>query len=231
MSGYSQLPSQPSDPKKDPATAAETRDPAAPHTSARDRAAETARIVAEKLGAGLHSGLARAGTALAAPKGTDIESLISETNLPELVQDDPIGSLAIRLDREADLWRNFSLREIARLGWADRIAQAICVLAVLADIALGVVAALAALFGGDNAPGKVLLLGGAALSVMLGAIVVAQVTRGIRRTRHSLAREALARADLAELRLHRVGIVLGWRKQDPALYQEALARLERDAND
>jgi hypothetical protein len=225
MSSYSRLPSE-----KEPKGAPVDAPPRGEGKLARAQATETARAVAHTLGTGLRAGLTKAESALAAPKGTDIEGLLSETNLPELELDDPIASLAIRLDREGDLWRNFSLREIARLGWADRIAQTICILAVLADVALGVVAALAALVGGDNAPNKMILLGGAAAILSLGALVLAWVTRGIRRTRHSLAREALSRADVAELRLHRVGIVLGWRKQDVALYQEALARLERDAN-
>ena len=42
-------------------------------------------------------------------------------------------------------------------------------------------------------------------------------------------RAALSRADVAELRLHRLGVALAWRKADAAKYAEALARLEREA--
>ena len=233
MSSYTRLPSTASTTSAIKIEGAEGHgDPAPLQAPSRGAAvAASAHAVAAKLERGLSSGLTSAGRAFAAPKGTEIEGLLADSNLPELELDDPIASLAIRLDRESDLWRNFSLREIARLGWADRVAQSIAIIAVIGDLALGTIAGLSALIGGENAHGKVLLLGGAALILSTGALLVALVTKGIRRTRHSLSREALARADLAELRLHRVGIALAWRKQDTALYQEALARLERDAGE
>jgi hypothetical protein len=186
--------------------------------------AQGAEEVARHLGKGIRS----ASRALDAPTGTAVEGLLSDSNLPELAGDDPIAELALRLDREADLWRNLALRNMARLAWADRIAQAVAVVAVACDIALAAVAAIAALFGGDAAGGRFVLLGTAAAIVVAGALVVNKVSSGIRATQAELAHAALGRAEIAEAKLHRVGIALGWRKVDLARYQEALGRLEHD---
>jgi hypothetical protein len=167
---------------------------------------------------------------MTAPAGTDVEGLLGAADLPAFADADPVASLAHRLDREADLWRNLALRELARLAWVDRIAQWVAIVAIVGDVGLGVVAAIAAIFGSEHAAGSTLLLGVAAAALTVGAVVVAFITMPIRRMQKAVANEALVRADLAELRLHRVAIVLAWKNQEPAVYQEALARLERDAS-
>ena len=55
------------------------------------------------------------------------------------------------------------------------------------------------------------------------------VSGRVRRAQREVVKDALARADLAELRLHRVSIVLASRKLEGDGYAAALLRLERDA--
>jgi phosphoglycolate phosphatase-like HAD superfamily hydrolase len=140
-----------------------------------------------------------------------------------------VESLALRLDREADLWRSVGLRELAQIGRTDRIGLVAAVVATLADLALAFVGGMTALFGAEGAVGRALLLLAAGFVATGGAAVVGLFTASNRKAQRARAAEALSRADLAELRLHRVGIALAVRKNDPAAYAAALERLERDA--
>jgi len=64
---------------------------------------------------------------------------------------------------------------------------------------------------------------------MAGLGVAASASR--MRTAHArLAEDALTRARVIEERLFRVGLTMEWRAAGPTLFQDALARLERDAS-
>jgi hypothetical protein len=72
------------------------------------------------------------------------------------------------------------------------------------------------------------LLGVAALLLLLGAFTAYRVTSKIRAAQVLSAREALARADLSEARLHRLAAVLALRRADPEAYVATLRALEAD---
>ncbi len=187
-------------------------------------AGEIADRVADRVGAGM----SRAALALQTPENADVGELVKETDLPAIQGLDTVSELAARLDREADLWRNLAMREFSRQSWMSKVTQVVAIGVLVVEVALAVMAATSALFGGAGAASRALLFGVAGLVVTAGALVVAMVTSASARASRDVARSALARADLAELRLHRLGIALAWRTTTPELYQEALARLERD---
>lgn len=184
---------------------------------------ETEEVVRE-----VTRGLRVAKAAIAENATTSIEGLIGQTNLPGLDGDDPLHDLATRLDREADLWRNLAFREMARMAWSARFITGVAVLVVLSDLALAAVAGLGALFGAE-ASGRSILVGVAACVVTLALSVVPAIALASKRSQRELVQSALARADIAELRLHRVAIALAYKHADEAKYMEALTRLERDA--
>jgi hypothetical protein len=192
-----------------------------------EAAMERAGAVAGTLGQGIGGGLREAGKALAAPKGTDVESLLDSTNLPAIDAQDPLQDLAHRLDREGDLWRNLAFRELANARWSHRMLQIVGGLMVVSSVGLAVLAGLGGLFGGSA--DRAVLIGVGALVLALGAAVFALVQSIVRRGQREALREALARADLAELRLHRVAVALAARSAAPEQTAEVLARLERDA--
>jgi hypothetical protein len=173
------------------------------------------------------AGLRQASRALEGPAGADVAALIADTNLPEVDGDDPLAALCKRLDREADLWRNLAIRELAHVAWANRIGHAASIVTVVGVVALAGVAAFGALFGA-TASGRALLVGTAAVSLALGALVASWVSSSIRRSQRDIVRDALVRADLAELRLHRVALAMASVKADPERAREALVRLEKD---
>jgi hypothetical protein len=192
---------------------------------AEEKLAEVRTLVtdgARKLGGGLST----AAHELDAPAAADLSAPLADANLPELAGDDPLESLALRLDREADLWRSVGLRELAQIGRTDRIGLVAAVFAALADLSLAFVGGMTALFGAEGAAGRSMLLVAAGVVATGGAAAVGVFTTGIRNAQRTRAALALSRADLAELRLHRVAIALSVRKSDPAAFAGAL---ERDA--
>lgn len=194
-------------------------------TSGSSRAGDVTDI-ASRLGAGLE----RATRELAAEAGSDLEGLLGEADLPEIGRDDPLAAMALRLDREADLWRRLAMRALARSRAADRVAYLAAGVALLGAVALGVVAGLGALFGVEDPGGRALLVATGVATVCAGAGCVVLLTRSVRRSQGEVRRAALARADLAELRLHRLGVVLALRDHDDDAARAALARLERDVS-
>jgi hypothetical protein len=174
--------------------------------------------------------LQKASDALEEPQGAELDGLYASADLPALDLADPIGSIVARLDRESDLFRGIALRALARAGWADRIAQGSSLFMGLGAAALAVIAALAALFGADSAWPRVLLLGSALSALSVGAGVVTLISSSVRRAQREIARDALERADLVELRLHRVGVVTALLQTDEASGKRALDRLERDVS-
>jgi hypothetical protein len=192
-----------------------------------ERALERAGVIAGTIGDGIGGGLREASVALAAPKGSDVEGLIDSTDLPRIEVVDALRDLAARLDSESDLWRNLAFRELAHVRWTYRMLHAVGALMVVGSVALAVVAGLGALFGGSFERAGLLAAGVAVLAVGTG--LFALVSSFVRRGQQETLREALARSDLAELRLHRVAIALAARSAAPEQAGEVLARLEREA--
>lgn len=187
----------------------------------------TMRSGAGQLADGVSRGAQRVGAAFEAPSDSEVGALIGGANLPEL-EGDPLDALARRLDREADLWRELSLRALARAAWADRVAQTAAVGAWLVTVATAVVGTVSALIGVARTWSASLTVLASLLSVLAGTALVAWVSAGVRRTQGALAGVAIERADLAELRLQRLAVVLALRTEDVSLYHRALARLEAD---
>lgn len=185
---------------------------------------------AERVSVHLGESFDKARAALDTPAAPELESLYQSADLPALIATDPIGSLALRLDRESDLWRSLALRALARAAWADRIAQGAGVLAGIGAVALAVITGFGVLFGAGGVEGRLALMCGSLGALAVGVGLVSWTSRGIRRAQRDLAREALLRADLAELRLHRVGMVSAQLQVDPEAGKQALARLERDVS-
>jgi hypothetical protein len=183
---------------------------------------------ADHVASAIGQGMRKASDVLGAPASTEVEELMKGTDLPELDGDDAIVELARRLDREADFWRALALKALGRAAWADRSAHLTAVVAALGCTALAAVAGLEAVFGGAAIKGLLVLAGAAAL--LAGALMVAWVSSTIRKGQREIARESLTRADLSELRLHRVAVVMAIRKQDPTALPEALKRLERETS-
>ncbi len=160
----------------------------------------------------------------------EFDRLIGRSDLPELGGQDPLTALGVRLDREADLWRAFALGELSRAAWVDRLVQAVSVLAFLGTLALAVVGWAGAMLGPAEATSRVFLVGVGVLSLAVGAGIVSWIGATVRNSHQKASREALIRADLAELRLHRVAVVMALRAEGDETYQDALVRLERDTS-
>jgi hypothetical protein len=182
----------------------------------------------EALAAELRKGLRRASRLIETGR-EEHERLIGRADLPDLVGDDPIAALGVRLDREADLWRALALGELARAVVVDRIVLASAVLAFLGTVGLSIVGWAGAAIGPGDAAARALLAGAGVLALAVGGGMVAWIGGSIRGAHQRAARDALARADLAELRLHRIAVVLGLLRTDASGYRDALLRLERDA--
>ena len=178
---------------------------------------------------GLKAGLSKASSLIESGR-EDFDRLLFRSDLPELGDKDPLTTLGIRLDREADLWRGFALGELSRAAWVDRLAQAISVIGFLGTLALAAVGGIGAMLGFADAMARLLLVAIGVVAVAVGAGMVAWVGSNVRKSHQKAAREALVRADLAELRLHRVAVVLALQNEDNDTYQKALVRLERDAS-
>ena len=220
-SSWSQLPADEDDPSLE----------VSPAPSSVDRAASLLGASAKQAGRlsdRVNQGLRRASAAFMAPPTGELESLFSGTDLPAIDPADPLGSLGRRLDTEADLWRALALRALARAGWADRFTQAMAVISAVGCVALATVAALGALFSSGSAgPRSLLVLTGCGVLVA-GGVLVAAAASSVRKAQHLVARDATRRADLIELRLHRLSAVLATRELGPEPFARALERLEQD---
>ena len=182
--------------------------------------------VASRVGASVQAGLGRVGEALEDPGGELGAALLERADLTELHGEAPLVSLAMRLDREADLWRGVALRQLERAAWAGRLAVIGAAVGLLGEIALAAIGGFRALFGGEIAGAE--LLGASAAILALGMICAGWALARGRQSQLEIARSALMRADLAEVRLHRVAALLELRSVDPARYGEALGTLEAD---
>lgn len=187
---------------------------------------EGARDAAALGGRGLSSALGGAEQLLAGPSGASVAGLLGETDLPEL-DERPLESLARRLDREADLWRSLALRQLAQADFALRGLYIVWTLALLASLGLAGLAVFTALVAPAEALARLALFGASGGAVGLGVAWSLWLHGRQRSARLEVARQALTRADLAELRLHRLALVLA--QQGTADGPAALQRLEQDA--
>ncbi|MDI1430885.1 hypothetical protein [Polyangium sorediatum] len=172
-----------------------------------------------------------AGTALRAledPTAAQASEILAQADLPEVVGEDPLAELAVRLDREADLHRGIAMRQHARAAWMDRLGAIGAVVALVGIVVLASIAGFRALFAPEGALLASLLLGVGALLLLLGVFALARATARIRAGQAQSAREALVRSDLAEARLHRVAALLALRQLDPEAFGRAVQDLERD---
>lgn len=194
-----------------------------------DLVTEQARSALDRLERGVDRGFEGANAALATPDEAALGPLLAAgaDDLPELAVEGPLASLSVRLDREADLLRSVALRELARVAWMERLALIVVVVAFVGEIVVAGAATLSAV-AGLGSEGRTGLLALAAI-VLAGAAGGAAAVVAKSRTAHrGLALEALARARAVEERIGRVAIALEWRASGPALFQDALARLERE---
>lgn len=186
---------------------------------------ELVRRSAEEAVDRLGDGLERAGIALAAPEGADLAPLLAATDLPDVPNDGALGALAARLDKEADLFRNVALRELARVAWVDRLTQTAWLVLAGCEVLVAACASATAVLGAEGRASAFLVAG---LLVGVGGVGVTAAAARIRTAHAELARDALARAQAIEDRYYQVGLALEWRSAGPVLFQEALARLERE---
>lgn len=190
--------------------------------------------VAERMGAAFERGVSGVGRALEDPADGGGE-LLRQADLPELDGGNPLSSLGIRLDREADLWRSVAMRQLARAAWMDRIAISTSVVSMVGVMVLAAIAAFRALFVSASSAalasqgfGVALLLLVGALLVLVGSWRLTRAAAQIRAGQIAVAREALARADVSELRLQRLAVLLETRGADPESYRAALRQLETE---
>lgn len=179
---------------------------------------------ASALGTKAHSALVSANKALAAPEGADLAPLLEATDLPELAKDGALGSLAVRLDREADLYRNVALRELGRVAWIDRVTLTIVIFAFVGEVAVAAGAAFSALVGAIEGKGGLFAL--AATILAIAPAGVAAIVASSRRMHRELATEALDRSRSIEDRIFQLGVAMEWQTTEAPLFQDALARLE-----
>ncbi len=177
---------------------------------------------------GMTRGFTEANAALATPEGAELAPLLAATDLPELPSEGPLGQMGVRLDREADLHRNVALRELARVAWMARLTLVILVASVVGELLIAACTTLSGLMGSGE--GRFGLFALAAIIVAGGAAGSAAIIAKSRAAHRQLANDATTRARAVEERLFRLALVMEWRAAGPVLYQDALARLERDAS-
>jgi hypothetical protein len=184
--------------------------------------------VADRVGKAVRGGIGSVGSALEDPAAAEAAALTREADLPELDGEDPLSSMSVRLDREADLYRGIALKQLARAAWMDRLAVTGVVLVIVGEIVLAAIAGFRALFSAEHASQPAILLLTGALLLLAVTAILGRVVSGIRAGQIAVARDALARADLAEARLHRLAALLAIREGDPEGYPAALRALEGD---
>lgn len=185
------------------------------------------RYPGEALAAELRRGIRQASRLIETGR-EEHDRLIGRSDLPELMGDDPVAALGVRLDREADLWRSLALGEIARATFVGRVVLTTAILAFVGTVGLSIVGWAGAALGPGDAAARALLAGAGVLALAVGAAIVAWIGASIRTAHQRAARDAFARADHAELRLHRVAVVLALLRAGDGSANDALRRLERD---
>lgn len=184
--------------------------------------------VASRVEDAVRSGVGSVEKALDDPGKNAAPEMHEQANLPEITRDDPLISLGARLDREADFWRGVAMRQLSRVAWMDRLSISSTVVLLIGVVVLASIGAFRALVASEAAVYVTALLGASTLLLILGAATIQRATAKVRQGQLEVTREALARSDLAEARLHRLAAILEMRASDQEGYRTALRELESD---
>lgn len=205
---------------------------------ARDRAVQlggkaiaSVSPVATAVGARVRAGLDKVGGALRAEADEAAQmpaELLSQADLPELSQADALASLAKRLDSEADFWRAVAMRQLARAAWTERLGVTGSLLLLIGGVVLAAIAAFRALFATAGGSATAMLVGVGLAVLLVAAVAVGRLSSKLRQGQIEAVRDALSRADLAEMRLHRIAILMEMRTAARDGYVAALSGLEGD---
>jgi hypothetical protein len=148
------------------------------------------------------------------------------TDMPGIGADDPLGDLAIRLDRQADFFRELAI-DAMRPGAVRGAMVGLVVTLAIVTAGLGLVATWRAFSGEGAIEGLPHLAGAIAIAGIASGVVGWIVERG----RAAVAHEALSRAEEAEARLCRVAELIALEKHDRDALVEVLARPSSAAKD
>lgn len=195
------------------------------------KVADTMKPHATAAIAGMRAGLGKMGDALRVDDAPVVPAeLLSQADLPELSQSDPLASLASRLDREADFWRAVAMRQLARAAWTERLGVTSSILLLVGGVVLASIAAFRALFAtkGHSGDATAMLVGVGLGVLLVAAVAVGSLAGRLRRGQMEAVRDAMSRADLAEVRIHRIALLLELRGQGKDGYVAALSDLESD---
>lgn len=205
---------------------------------AREKAAELSEKVAVKVApaagaaiAGVRAGLGKMGEALRVDGAEVVPAeLLTQADLPEISGGDPLVSLASRLDREADFWRAVAMRQLARAAWTERLGVASSILLLVGGVVLASIAGFRALFAtkGHSGDATAMLIGVGLAVLLIAAVAVGSLASRLRRGQMEAVKEAMSRADMAELRIHRIALLLELRGQGKDGYVAALSDLESE---
>ncbi|HRI66992.1 MAG TPA: hypothetical protein PK156_22260 [Polyangium sp.] len=184
--------------------------------------------VAGRVGDAVRSGVGSVERALDDPAKSLAAEMLEKSDLPQIAGDNPLGSLTNRLDHEADFWRGVAIRQMARAAWMDRVSISSTVVLLVGVGILAAISAFRALFASEAAIAVTILLGASALLLLIGAAMIQRATMKVRQGQFEVVRDALARSDLAEARLHRLAALVEMRSSDPEGYRTALRELESE---
>lgn len=179
----------------------------------------------------VRDGLGKVGEALRADAGDAGQihaALLAQADLPELAQADALASLAKRLDSEADFWRAVAMRQLARAAWTERLGVTASLLLLIGGVVLAAIAAFRALFATAGGSATAMLIGVGLGVLLVAAIAVGRLAARLRQGQMDAVRDALVRADMAEVRLHRIALLMEMRAAARESYAAALAELEAD---
>ncbi len=146
------------------------------------------------------------------------EARKERTDMPGIGGADPLGDLAVRLDRQADFFRELAVDAMRPGVVRGALIGLVVVMALVAGLA-GLLAVGRIFFGGSD------LTGLRGLGAILGGAGAAAAIVGwlVERGRANVAREALERAEQAEARLCRVAELIALEKHDPSALVRVLS--------
>ena len=194
-----------------------------------EKVASNVKPVADAVGVRVRAGLGKVGDALRVDDSAAIPAeLLSQADLPDIAQDDALASLARRLDREADFWRGVAMRQLARAAWTERIGVTGSLLLLVGGVVLAAIAAFRALFASEGGSATAMLLGVGIGVLLVASIAVGRLLARLRQGQMEAVKDALARADLSEMRLHRIALLMELRSAAKDGYVAALEGLEAD---
>lgn len=206
-------------------------------SEARERAAEIGERVkanvlpvAGAVGARVRAGFGKVGDALREDDaGAIAAELFTQADLPELPpHGDALVALGRRLDREADFWRSVAMRQLARAAWMERLGVSGSVALLIGAVVLASIAGFRALFATKSGTWTAVLVGVGIAVLLLAALAVGRIASRLRQGQLEAGRDAMVRADLAEVRLHRVALLMELRNAGKDGFIAALSELEAD---